>query len=204
MVMVSNQSKAEFWWLAGAFPGRVGHLYGPGGERGPWDFMPYALDNGAWPAFVKNLHWDEPAWHTLLNWAKNSGQAPLWVAVPDVVADRERTIEKWPIYSACVREYGFRPAFVLQDGMTFEDVPDADCMLFIGGSTGWKLAAIEPWCAKFPDRIHVGRVNGPVRLDICYRAGAVSVDGTGWFHAEQCRQLREFVERTSRLERRAA
>ena len=88
--------------------------------------------------------------------------------------------------------------------MTFDDVPDADCMLFIGGSTGWKLKAIEPWCAKFPGRVHGGRVNGPIRLDLCHRAGAVSVDGTGWFHAEQCRQLMEFIDRTHGGIRRAA
>lgn len=204
MVMVANTSRAELWWLSGRFPGSIGHLYGPGAQRGPWKFMPYGLDNGAWPAFVRNLHWSEDAWLRLLDWAAGKSQAPLWAAVPDVVADRDRTLERWPLYSARVRSFGFRPAFVLQDGMTFEDVPDSECMLFIGGSTGWKLAAIEPWCARFPGRVHVGRVSGPVRLDLCYRAGAVSVDGTGWFHVEQCKQLVAFVESTRAMETRRA
>jgi len=149
---------------------------------------------------------DEEAWLRLLDWAANArgGLRPLWAAVPDVVADRDRTLERWPVYSGRVRGFGFRPAFVLQDGMTFADVPDGECMLFIGGSTAWKLAAIAPWSARFPGRVHVGRVSGPIRLDLCHDAGAVSVDGRGWYHHDQCAQLREFVERTHGGIRRAA
>jgi hypothetical protein len=87
--------------------------------------------------------------------------------------------------------------------MTFDDVPTSDCMLFMGGSTAWKLAAIEPWCARFPGRVHVARVNHGERLWKCYRAGAVSVDGTGWWHNErrnnrptQLEELIDFVKRT--------
>jgi hypothetical protein len=204
MVMCANQSGFKFGVLAGRYPGRFGHLFAPGATRGPFPDAPYALDNGAWPAYVNGREWQEAPWRKHLDWAASKKQGPLWVVVPDVVGQREQTIERWWRYAPVVREYGFRPAFAAQDFMTFEDVPDSECMVCIGGTTPWKLAAIQPWSAKFPGRTHILRVSGPDRLDLAYEAGAVSVDGTGWFHNEQYRQLRAFFERTQGEARRAA
>jgi hypothetical protein len=75
--------------------------------------------------------------------------------------------------------------------MTFDDVPDPDCILFVGGSDEWKDAAIEPWCARFPGRVHVARVNTWRRLVTSWRAGAVSIDGTGWFRKGTVAKVRE-------------
>lgn len=201
IVMISNATGFEAGLLAGLYPGKVGHLFSPGGQRGPWAEVPYALDNGAWPAFLHGKEWDADEWRALLRWAALAGPAPLWALVPDVVGDREGTIQRWHRYVVEVRRHGFRPAFALQDGMTFTDVPSDDCMLFVGGSSEWKDAAIGPWCARFPGRVHVGRVNGMPRLLASYRAGAVSVDGTGWFHkgrggASQHNDLRKFLRET--------
>lgn len=190
LIMPSNQTGMIVGWLAGTYPGRLGHFYSPGGQRGPWPFLPYALDNGAYAAWKKKTPWDDKPWRDLLRWAQWSMQQPLWAVVPDVVADRKETIERWKEYAPIVRQAGFRPAFAAQDGMTFADVPDSDCVVFLGGSTdptpewpqGWKQSAIGPWCQAFPGRVHVGRVNSWPRLVACWRAGAIAVDGTGWFH----------------------
>ena len=199
--MVSNQTGIEVGFLAATYPGRIGHLYSPGGERGPWPYVPYALDNGAWGAFKNATEWSAADWRYLLRWAAMSGQPPLWALVPDVVGDRQRTIESWHLYAPEVRALGLRPAFAVQDGMTFEDVPTDDCALFLGGSTEWKDEAIGPWCAAFPGRVHVGRVNNWDRLIRCWRAGAVSVDGTGWFHksprSNQRGELAKFLKETT-------
>ncbi len=204
MVMVSNATGIEVGLLAMKHPGRIGHLFSPGGQRGPWAEVPYALDNGAWPAFKNDTAWSEGDWRALMSWAVLSGQKPLWAIVPDVVGNREATLERWGSYAPIVRDHGFRCAFAVQDGMTFADVPDDDCVLFLGGSTEWKDLAIVPWCARFPGRVHVGRVNYWDRLVRCWRAGAVSVDGTGWFHrgrtagSSQSNDLRRFLKETSR------
>ena len=198
MVMVSNQTGTEVGILAATYRGRIGHLFSPGGQVGPWAEIPYALDNGAWGAHLHGSPWDEAAWFRLLRWAAISGQRPLWVLVPDVVADRDATLARWGEYAGRVREHGWRPAFAVQDGMSFADVPDDECVLFLGGSTEWKLAAIAPWCAQFPGRVHVGRVNTWDRLIACWRAGAISIDGTGWFHkrGSQANDLRRFLRQT--------
>lgn len=195
MVMPSNHTSFEFGYMAALFPGRLGHLYSPGGQRGPWSWMPFALDNGAFTG------WDEAAWRELMRWALLSGQKPLWAVVPDVVGERNATLANWERFSPEVRRFGFRPALAIQDGMTFDDVPDDDCMLFLGGSTKWKDQAIGPWCHAFPGRVHVGRVNNWDRLVRCWRAGAVSVDGTGWYHKDarsnQRGDLVKFLRETS-------
>ena len=181
IVMVSNHSGTEVGYLAGRYPGALGHLYSPGGQRGPYRFLPYALDNGAFPAYLAGQPWQPEPWRELLRWAAWSMQAPLWSLVPDVVADREATLRAWSIYLPEVQRWGFRPAFAVQDGMTFKDIPDDAAVLFIGGSDEFKDEAIGPWCRRFPGRVHVGRVTTADRLLRCYRAGAVSVDGNRWF-----------------------
>lgn len=213
LIMVSNASGIEVGLLAGKYPGRIGHLYSPGGERGPWIEIPYGIDCGTyaiWLALQRGelVEWSEEEWLALLRWAVLSGISPLWAVVPDVVANRLATLEWWKRYSPVVRKHGFRPAFVIQDGMTFDDVPDVpddECMLFLGGSDvdDWKDNAIGSWCRRFPNRVHVGRVNYWDRLVRCYRAGAVSVDGTGWFRkgrtigSSQANDLRKFLRETS-------
>jgi hypothetical protein len=153
--------------------------------------------------------WNEDEWRALLVWAAMSGIPPLWCVVPDVVGNREETLERWHQYAHAVKAYGWRCAFAAQDGMTFDDVPDNECVVFLGGSTEWKESAIEPWCRRFPGRVHVARVNGWDRLVKCWRAGAISVDGTGWFHksnskhASQFNKLNKFLRETD-VQRSAA
>ena len=202
LIMVSNATGIEVGLLAGKYPGRIGHLFSPGGQRGPWAELPYALDNGAWPAFKNKTPWNEAEWRHLLAWAAMSGQQPLWALVPDVVGDRNGTLLNWDKYEGVVAGYGFRRAFAVQNDMTFDDVPDGDCMLFLGGDDDWKDAAIGPWCARFPGRVHVGRVTYWYRLAACWKAGAASIDGNGWFQkgrtigSSQFNDLRKFLRET--------
>lgn len=207
--MISNQTGFEAGLLCGMYPGRVGHLYSPGGMRGPYHGVLHSYDNEKYPWHEKNrkrakvgldpLPWPEALWRKMIRRAVLSGYSPLWVLVPDEIADRDGTLRNWDRYAPEIRALGFRLAFAVQDGMTFGDVPDSDCVLFIGGGDEFKDAAIKPWCARFPGRVHVGRVNGMPRLLASYHAGAVSVDGTGWFHkgTNQFNDLRKFLKETS-------
>lgn len=201
--MVSNATGIEVGLLAGKHPGRIGHLFSPDGQRGPWVEIPFSLDNGAWPAHKNGRPWDESKWRALLAWCAICGIPPLWALVPDVVGDRDETLRRWEIYEHVIRGYGWRRAFAAQDGMTFADVPDDECMIFLGGSDKWKVPAIKPWCSRFPGRVHVARVNTWGRLVASWRSGAVSVDGTGWFRrgrsigSSQANDLRKFLRETS-------
>jgi hypothetical protein len=190
IVMPANSRGALIHYLAGRF-GHLGHLYSPGGERAPYPWLPYALDNGAFPAWKNGQRWDADAYWRLLEWALEQRQAPRWILVPDVVADRSATLRSWAKWAPKLREFGWPLAFAAQDGMRPADVPtDAD-VVFLGGSTEWKREAIVPWCRLFR-RVHVGRINTYDWLTYCERAGAESCDGTGWTRGDQD-QLRGLV-----------
>jgi hypothetical protein len=186
--MVANNSGKEARRLAATFPGRVGHLYGPGGWRGPFPEFPYALDNGAFPAWQKGRALDEPAFRKLCDRAAAAAVAPRWVAVPDVVCDRDRTLASWYKWAPELRDrYGWPLAFVVQNGMTAGDIPGQADVVFVGGDTKWKQETAAYWSQHHP-RVHIGRVNGERDLWRYHRAGAESCDGTGWFRGSR-RQL---------------
>ena len=188
VVMLTNNTGIRVGYLAGRFPGKIGHLYSPGAQIGPFEFIPFGLDNGA---FGHNEDWDEQAWLHLLDWARISGQEPRWCIVPDVVGDRDRTLDRWHIYSRVAAMYGWPLAFAVQDGMTPKDVPADASVVFVGGTTEWKWRTVGMWCGYFK-RVHVGRVNTYRRLWECHNAGAESIDGTGWMRGDQ-RQYRGLV-----------
>lgn len=183
IVMPGDNTGIRVGLLAGRYPGKVGHLYSPRPHRnptGPFEELPFALDNGA---FAGGESWDEARWLALLDWAKLSGHRPLWALVPDVVGDRLRTLRRWNLYAPKLAEYGWPLAFAVQDGMTPDDVPAPACVVFVGGSTEWKWQTVRTWCKEFR-RVHVGRVNSYRRLWQCHDAGAESCDGTGWFRGD--------------------
>ena len=188
IVMVSNQTSVTTGYLAGRYVGRIGNLYAPGGQRGPWSFLPYSLDNGAYSAFLAKTEWQPDAWIKLLEWAKLSGRDPLWTLVPDVVGDRLGTLRAWEKWAPVTASYGWPLAFAVQDGMVPSDVPAEASVIFVGGSTAWKWRTVSMWCENFPS-VHVGRVNTYRRLWQCHDAGAKFCDGTGWMRGDQ-KQLR--------------
>lgn len=179
MVMLANNSNPIVHYFAGRFPGKIGWLVGPSARKKTslkrW--IPYALDNDAYSAFSNRTEWSESEWVALLEWARMAVKKPLWVLVPDVVANREATLENWKRYAPMVRE---ARGFAVQDGMTPDDVPSDADLIFVGGTTSWKWRTLPMW-AKCGKRIHVGRVNTLRRLWTCDEFGVESCDGTGWF-----------------------
>lgn len=203
LVMPSNNSGIQIGYLCGQYPGRLGWLISPGGWRKPPSWMPYALDNGAFGAWLNKREWDEQAFIDLLDRTRNHVR-PLWVAVPDVVADAEATKARWQEWSQRIRDIIKVPlAFVVQDGMTVADVPDDADVLFVGGSTEWKWRNLKMWTEAHP-RVHVGRVNSERLLWMAHDAGAESCDGTGWMRGGEDRleELERYLRLSTRNDKR--
>lgn len=198
MVMPATHSSPTFhYWAGKGHP--VGWLVGPSSwsKTKIRDWVPYALDNDAFSAWRDKKEWDEKAFFRMLDYASRKEHKPLWVLVPDVVADKNKTLESWYHHFPRIQKYGFPLAFAVQDGMTPADVPADAEVVFVGGTTEWKWRNAK-WFCENHSRVHVGRVNTPDRLWICSDMGAESVDGTGWFRcgseSHHLLRLGEFFE----------
>jgi len=193
LVMVSNQTSWRTHYLQGKYGG-LGLLLPPNGVRGPYPHLPYAMDNGAFPAWKNGEPWDEAAFLKSLEWAKERPVPPRWVVVPDVVTQPEETFRAWDKWAPAIEATGFPTAFAAQDGMTPQMVKDnhieAD-VIFVGGTRDWKMNSVSSWTEAFP-RVHVGRINGMRGLMWCHERGVESTDGTGFFRGDR-KQLGELI-----------
>lgn len=183
-----------FWHCLARETGRLGHLFSPGGHRGPWPWFPYALDNGAFAHWEQKTNvfdheaWNatgETAWNRLIVWSQVAAMKPLWSIIPDTPGDAEDTFRKWAVFADSVTHCP--RALAVQNGMEPVDVhrlsiqPD---VIAVGGDTEWKWATVAKWAAAFP-RVHLLRCNSPTKLYELESLGVESCDGTGWSRGDR-------------------
>lgn len=158
--------------------------------------VPCGYDNGA---FGKGYPGDDAWWRWISSRPKECRPDALYATAPDVVHRDERgeVFSDFPAtwarsrpYLQPLRDLGYPAALVAGDGMegTGWQAWDEIDVLFIGGSTAWKLGnaareiALE--AAARGKWVHVGRVNSLKRcLHARHEMGASSVDGNiirGW------------------------
>jgi hypothetical protein len=106
-----------------------------------------------------------------------------FVTAPDHVGDAEATLKDSAPWLPQIRNLGHRAALVAQDGLEVLDTPwDSFDVLFIGGTTEWKLgpeAALLAKEAKSRGKgLHMGRVNSQKRIRYAHSLGCDTVDGT--------------------------
>lgn len=142
----------------------------------------YAADNGrfgkGWPGAEKWWAWLESTV------ARYGAERCLFATAPDVVADPVTTLAESLPWLPRIRELGVPAAFVAQDGCENGDlIPWGSFdVLFIGGSTDWKLSPTAACVAHEAKtrglRVHMGRVNSRRRVQYARAIGCDSVDGT--------------------------
>lgn len=136
--------------------------------------VPWALDNDCFSA-----SWNSVRWIKGLQRRRGIPNC-LFATVPDVVGDAVKTLELWHKWHKLVEAFGYRPAFVLQDGCEF--IPDGVRCVFIGGSTDWKLGRkVRELVKEAKEKgmwVHMGRVNSYTRAKYAKSIGCDSVDGT--------------------------
>jgi len=159
--------------------GRLGYIDTPAqGNRRP-EGVEWCADNGC---FGKGYPGDEK-W---LAWLKKNAHAAadcLFATAPDVVGDAAATLTRSAPFLPLIREMGYPAALVAQDGLEDLDIPwDEFDVLFIGGSTEWKLGpAARDLIRQAKARgkwVHMGRVNSQRRYRYAHEIGCDSVDGT--------------------------
>lgn len=182
MMLICGQSNRVWHYWAGKYPGTVGVMLGPSYyTKVPIDeWMPFVLDNDAYKAWTQGTEWNVALWRAMIGFIRMKLATPLWVAIPDVVGNREKTLENWKRYSPEIWPLGWTMAFCVQDGMTPDDVPSEAGVVFVGGTDRWKFPNLKMWTDHFP-RVHCARVNALEMIESCERLGCESIDGTGWF-----------------------
>jgi hypothetical protein len=159
--------------------------------------MPFALDNGAFAPGG----FDAGRFRRSLA-AVRGLPCCLFVVCPDVVGDARATLGAFWRWGPEVRDALQPVALAGQDGLEDLDVPWGWFnVLFLGGSTGWKLSRAAADLAGEAKRrglhVHMGRVNTLRRMTYARRLGCGSVDGSGMtrrpdkFARAYCRWLRE-------------
>lgn len=146
------------------------------GNRRP-EGIPWCADNGrygkGWPGS------DE--WFAWLSGMDPAGCA--FAAAPDVVGDAAATLAESLPWLPRIRALGYPAALVAQDGLESLPVPwDAFDVLFIGGTTSWKLGhparALVAEAKRRGKHVHMGRVNSERRYRYAAAIGCDSADGT--------------------------
>lgn len=146
--------------------GLIGQMCTPSERRAPLPGVTWAADNSCGPG-KRGVAAGYPGDERWLAWLrKHAEHAPraLFAAAPDVVADAAATLHRSAPFLPVIRALGYPAAFVAQDGLEDLTVPWDDFdVLFIGGSTEWKLgrAALRLMveARRRGKRVHMGRVN---------------------------------------------
>tara|TARA_Y100000310_G_scaffold334626_1_gene414820 strand:+ start:1505 stop:2116 length:612 start_codon:yes stop_codon:yes gene_type:complete len=156
-------------WLLGPFTHNT-----PGPTR-------YALDNGAWSAYMRNVEFDVPAFERVVTrWGSGSD----FIVLPDIISGGHASLKLSLDWVNALS--GVAPLLLaVQDGMApdhIEPFMDLDIDgLFVGGSTEWKLNTMLVWgefAKRWSKYLHIGRVNTRRRIRLASLAGSDSFDGT--------------------------
>lgn len=151
------------------------------GNRPDLTAVTWAADTGCFSKAVQYQH------GRYITWLEER-MAPyratcLFATAPDVVGDAEATWVRSRPLLPLIRALGYPAALVAQDGI--ERLPiawDAFDVLFIGGTTEWKLSRTVVELAAdaraHDKRVHCGRVNSLTRLRRAKAMGCHSADGT--------------------------
>lgn len=139
----------------------------------------YCLDNGiygkGWPG--------EDGWYKWLTDHPGDRSRCLFATAPDVVGDAAATLTRSRPWLQPIRDLGYPAAYVAQDGSAAVPPPWGQFdVLFLGGTTRWKLGA-EARALAFEATnrgvpVHMGRVNSHRRFIAAVALGCASVDGT--------------------------
>lgn len=144
--------------------------------------QPYALDNGAYRAFLRGQSLDVDAFAKSVD---RFGENAQFVVLPDIVCGGAESLDLSLSWLNRLADLPTRKLIAVQDGHDWNSVASFvadDVGIFLGGSTEWKLMTMPYWgarCRASGIYLHVGRVNSVKRVRMCLASGANSFDGSG-------------------------
>jgi len=158
------------------------------GQANPIEGLPFVLDNGVWSCHQAAVEWSDEPLLRMLSRLSERDLVPRFVVAPDKIgAGYESLAFSVDWLKAKRSSCGDLPwLLAVQDGMEVERVREALLEhrftgIFVGGSTEWKWATVHAWSElglQLGLRVHVGRVNGQRRAQLCSDIGVHSIDGS--------------------------
>lgn len=136
-------------------------------------------DNGCFSG-----RWTERKWW---RWLIDQPRTIRFAVAPDVFDPtggecHQATLDRWAKFGPAIERIGHTPAFVCQVGATAATIPDDAPVIFLGGTTEWKLGGDACAIVKRANTegrwVHMGRVNTLSRIITATEMGCDSVDGT--------------------------
>ena len=173
--------------------------------RDPSQWLYYAIDNGAYSAFVNDVEWSPVPFLRILEKARKHDVRPDFVVCPDIVAAGKRSLDfsmKWIEVLPSELDY----YLAVQDGVEVSDVVPLIGRfkgIFVGGTKDWKFATGESWakfCSDHDLGCHIGRVGPMDRILWAERIGATSIDSTTWVQSSRGMRHIEHSEKQQILE----
>ena len=189
IIMPSNNTGRVVKDLFKKHPNKIALLLNPRNITPHQLQFKYAVDNDCYTKFDSVMYFSQLIKIRAM-YENGLIDKPMWVVVPDVVGCNDRTQVLWQFYYPKIKPFGFKLAFVAQDGCELEGVPKEADIVFVGGRDPWKMDNIHKFIGDRP--VHVGRVNGIGRLAYCESLGVDSVDGTGWL-VQRGKQYNDFI-----------
>lgn len=159
--------------------GLLGYIDTPAQGNRRLTGVTWCADNGCF----SNGYPGDAAWYAWLDANAASTGSCLFATAPDVVGDAAATLTRSLPWLPRIRALGYPAAFVAQDGLENLVTPwDEFDVLFIGGSTDWKLShharALVREAKHRGKHAHMGRVNSRRRIRYAHAIDCDSVDGT--------------------------
>lgn len=159
--------------------GLLGYIDTPAQGNARPESVVWCADNGC---FGKGYPGDN-RWFSWLLGMQDDAESCLFATAPDVVGDAKATLKRSREWLPMIRHFGYKAAFVGQDGLENLAVPWDDFdVFFIGGTTEWKLGPEVRVLVKEAQaqgkKVHMGRVNSLRRYKYAWSIGCDSVDGT--------------------------
>lgn len=162
------------------------------GWKNPDKWPYYAIDNGAYSAFVNNREWDPIPFLRTIRRARLYERKPDFVVCPDIVAGgRDSLIHSINWLHVLPGELQYYLA--VQDGMQIQEVADVIrshgfAGIFVGGTADWKIETAPAWCILSKNlgiKCHIGRIGPGRKILWAAQIGADSVDSSTWVQREK-------------------
>jgi len=182
----------------------MGILLANSANRGPsrrYRDVPCALDNGAFQCWRRGFPFQADVFRRTLAEAYRLGLSLDFIVCPDIVAAGRLSLEFSLQWRAGELVSAPRVAFVVQDGMTCQDlsensVPDKFSHLFVGGTLEWKWKTAPMWVdyAHYHKmKAHIGRCGTYERLKQADAMKADSVDSSSFVRNDSWHIIEEFM-----------